>query len=118
MSRRQRGNLDLADRVPRRVVDHELDADGRVVLLRPKHTRGLLARWLQPRLRHKHYRLKLDDIGAATWRAIDGRRTVAEIGDVLYDRFGEAVEPRLPRTSLFISTLCQGDLVALDPREG
>jgi len=102
------------DCVPRRAVEHETDGDGRTVLLRPKFIKGPLARWLQPRIERKHFRVRLDEVGAATWEAIDGRRTVGEIAEILKDRFGDRVEPCYERCSMFVRSLDRGAMITLE----
>jgi hypothetical protein len=106
------------DRVPRRNVDFEEGEGGRLVLLRPKFITGPFARWLQPRLPRKHFRVKLDDVGTLVWRSIDGARNVGEIAEILFAEFGERVEPRYERCSRFIHSLHQGAMVAFDAPEG
>jgi hypothetical protein len=114
MARRdQRRDNNYLDLVPTRTIDYEQQKDGKLVLLRPKWTRGLLSKLLQPRIRHKHFRVHLDEIGTVTWEAIDGRRTVGEISDLLHERFGDRVEPRYERCSRFIEQLHRGDMVDL-----
>jgi hypothetical protein len=115
MARRDREAVDYLEFVPRHTVDSEDGEDGRLVLLRPKWTRGLLARWLQPHIRHKFFRVRLDDVGSATWLLIDGRRTVGEICEALFERFGERVEPRYERGAKFIHQLERGEMVAFEP---
>lgn len=99
------------DRVPKRNVDFEEGENGRLVLLRPKFMTGPLARWLQPKLPKKYFRVKLDDVGTAVWRSIDGARTVGEIAEILFAEFGERVEPRHERCSRFIHSLDKGAMI-------
>lgn len=114
MARRdQKRDKNYLDLVPTRTIDCEQQEDGKLVLLRPKWTRGLLARLLQPHIRYKHFRVQLDEIGSVTWEAIDGRRTVGQISDLLHDRFGDRVEPRYERCSRFIEQLHRGDMLDL-----
>ena len=103
----------LLDCVPRRSVEHEDGDDGRLVLLRPKYARGFLARWLQPQLKHKHFHIALDEIGTAVWEAIDGRRNVRQIADLLHDRFGEQLNSHHERCARFIEYLHQSAMVDL-----
>ncbi|MCU0663871.1 MAG: PqqD family protein [Myxococcota bacterium] len=103
------------DWIPSRKVEHELSEEGRVVVLRPKWTRGLLARYLQPLLTRPYFKVRLDAHGSATWNAIDGVRTVAQLGDLLRDEFGEEVEPCHERVSKFIHSLFKGDMVEMRP---
>jgi len=103
------------DYVPQRNIEHEEGDDGRLVLLRPKFMSGPLARWLQPRIKRKHFKVRLDDLGTATWRAIDGKRSVGQIADILYEEFGERIEPRYERMSMFIDSLAKGKMVTFEP---
>lgn len=118
MARRPKKNagINYLEYVPRRTIDHEEGEDGRLILLRPKFVKGPLARWLQPRIKRKHFRVRLDDLGSATWRAIDGRRTVGQIADLLYEEFGERIEPRYERMSMFIDSLAKGAMITFEPR--
>jgi hypothetical protein len=113
MARRGREEVDYLGLVPRRAVDHEDGEDGRLVLLRPKWTRGPLARWLQPRIRHKFFRVRLDEVGTATWLLIDGSRSIGDICEALFERFGERVEPRFERGARFIRQLERGEMVTV-----
>lgn len=107
------------DRVPRRNVDFEEGEGGRLVLLRPKFMTGPFARWLQPRLPRKFFRVKLDDVGTLVWRSIDGARTVGDIAEILFAEFGERVEPRHERCSKFVHSLHQGAMIAfVEPGDG
>jgi hypothetical protein len=102
------------DFVPNRAIDHEDGEDGRLTLLRPKFVKGPLARWLQRRIKHKYFKVRLDELGTATWHAIDGKRSVAQIADLLAERFGEQIEPRYDRMSQFIDSLARSSMVTLD----
>jgi hypothetical protein len=106
--------INYLDNVPSRAIDHEEGDDGRLTLLRPKFTRGPLAWWLQPRMKYKYFKVRLDDIGTATWQAIDGERSVGQIADLLYEEFGERIEPRYDRLSQFIDTLARSSMVTLE----
>lgn len=103
--------------VPVRAVEHELK-NGTVVLLRPKYVKGFLGRYLQPRLRAKFFRVRLDDMGSAMWTAIDGTKTLGQIADILREKFGDDIEPRYERCSRFIFSLYQGAMIGFEPEHG
>ncbi|MDD5305689.1 MAG: PqqD family protein [Deltaproteobacteria bacterium] len=111
--RKSAASENYLDRVPRRNVDFEEDGDGRLVLLRPKFMSGPLARWLQPRLPRRFFRVKLDDVGAAVWQSIDGARNVGDIAEILFEKFGERVEPRYERCARFVRSLENGAMVSM-----
>lgn len=106
--------INYLDCVPKRNVEFEKGDDGRVVILRPKFLKGPLAKYLQPHLKRKFFRVRLDEFGSATWEAIDGARTIGQISDLLFERFGEGVEPRYERCAKFIGSLHRGAMVSLE----
>ncbi|MBW2277637.1 MAG: PqqD family protein [Deltaproteobacteria bacterium] len=108
--------MNYLDYVPRRSIDHEEGDDGKLVLLRPKFMSGPLAKLLQPRITDKHLKVKLDDLGTATWRAIDGKRNVGQIADLLFEEFGDQIEPRYDRMSRFIDSLAKSKMVTFESR--
>jgi hypothetical protein len=97
---------------PERAVQSE-EQDGKVTLLRPKFLRGLLARWLQPRLSRPFYRVHLDEVGSFIWGCCDGQATVEQIGEKLAAQFGERVAPAERRLSLFLTQMQRGGLIRL-----
>ena len=113
---KRQGDDNYLDRVPIRNVDFEEGEDGLVVLLRPKFMTGPFAKWLQPRLPRKYFRVQLDDVGTLVWRSIDGKRTVGEIAEILFAELGERVEPRHERCSRFVNSLHQGAMIKLFAR--
>ena len=112
MTRKGKSAPNYLDNVPVQRVGHEVGENGLLILLRPKFMRGPLAWWLQPRLRSRHFRVKLDEIGSAAWPLIDGKRTILEISDLIYEKLGDRVEPRYERVSRFIGELRRGGMVA------
>jgi len=119
MTFRKNADGNYLDRVPRRNVGFEEGENGRLILLRPKFMTGPFAKWLQPRLPRKLFRVKLDDIGTLVWRSIDGARNVGEIAEILFAEFGERVEPRYERCSKFVNSLDKGAMITfVEPPEG
>ena len=88
-----------------RKMDWEDGPEGRAVLLVPRFRWGPLAKWLQPRLRKPHIRVKLDDIGSFVWKRCNGKTTFREIAKAMKDEFGEQTEPTDDRLMKFLLTL-------------
>ncbi len=115
--RRRRQPRNIASFVARAVVGHELADDGVVSLLVPRF-RARWMQWLQGRLRKPYIRVKLDELGSATWLLIDGRRTVTEIGEELHRKFGAKIEPLSQRLGFFIGLLRRNKFIELEePQE-
>lgn len=104
---------DYLDRTPVRCVECEAGEGGCVTLLRPKFPKGLLAKWVQPRLARPYYRVKLDEIGSAVWILADGSRTIRQIATEIELRFGDRVRPADARVASFVRELDRGAMVTL-----
>jgi hypothetical protein len=105
----------LLELIPKRLVSHELEeGTGKVVLLVPRFRNRLARRLFGGLNRDPNFRLRLDEIGAFVWLAIDGRKTAADIAAAARQHFGERVEPAAERVGLFLRDLSRKDLVAFD----
>jgi len=91
--------------VPKRVIDSEDGPDGGAVLLVPRFRKGPFAKWLQPRLKRPHIRVKLDDFGSFVWRKIDGKSSFCTISKAMTDEFGERITPADERLQKFLTLL-------------
>lgn len=49
--------------------------------------------------------LELDDIGSSTWKLVDGKRSVYEIGQRLLKQYGESCEPINERLIMYLRHL-------------
>lgn len=90
---------------PFRVYKEEIDEHGLVTVLVPKFTNRLLVKFLMPRLKSTHFKIKLDEIGSETWKQIDGKKTVGQIAEVLSGTFGQKIEPVHDRLTRFFTRM-------------
>ncbi len=95
----------LLELIPQPRVEWLQEQDQRIVLLIPRFGSGRLGQWLKAQLKARPVRIRLDEIGSATWQLIDGRRTVGEIGRALQKQFGAKVEPIYERLAVFFKRL-------------
>ena len=96
---------DLLALRPEQRAPWEEAPDGRVVLLRPKFTHPLLARWILPRLKQKNFRITLDEAGSYLWKASDGRTPVEVIGRRMSSELGMDPDSVFPRIAAFLRQL-------------
>lgn len=89
---------------PVRLKDYEDLGDGKVAIIFPKFKNNKW-RFLIPKYKSDHIKIKLDELGTATWLAIDGKRTVKEICEYLDHKYGERIHPVEERTTKFLTTL-------------
>lgn len=97
--------LNLLELIAEPLVDCETGEDGAVTLLAPRFKSRLMKRIFERRMKNPWMKIRLDDIGTAVWKRIDGRATVGEIGGELREEFGEDIEPCFERLSMFFSQL-------------
>ena len=99
------------------VVSHAIEwedgPDGGAVLLVPRFRWGPFARWLQPRLKNKHMRVKLDEIGSFVWRQFDGRKSFADVVAAMESHFGQRADPAPDRLQRFLTVLYKDKFIGL-----
>jgi len=105
MGRKRREPPDLGPRVPAHAAKWRLNEAGTVDILVPRYGENWFGRkinrWLEP----KPIQIHLDALGTAVWQAIDGRRTVAEIGAHLEAEQEEPLDQLEPRLATYLAHL-------------
>jgi hypothetical protein len=93
------------DMTPVRNQVFETTQDGRITLLVPKFKNKAASHFLIPKSKSDHFRIKLDELGSATWAAIDGKTNVRQLCDILSEQLGEKIYPAEERLPKFLTTL-------------
>ena len=102
----------------------EEDESGRVIILRPKYLFKPVKQVIEPLLKNKFFRIKLDELGSLIWRNCDGQKTVEELARILIEKFGPEFKEPYQRLAKFIMHLGKDKFieincpVAEDPPEG
>ena len=94
-------------------LEWEGDPDGRVVLLVPRFRKGILAKWLQPRMKSPFMRVKLDKIGSFIWKNIDGSKNFGNIANDMMEHFGDKCHPADERLKKFYLMLYKSQFIKL-----
>lgn len=100
------------------LVEWENGPDGGAVLLLPRFRNGLLAKWIQPRLKCKYARIKLDEIGSFVWNKIVVGSVFDDVAAAMKGHFGEKAEPVEDRLAKFLTILKKGGFVELYTETG
>lgn len=58
--------------------------------------------------------LELDDLGSCTWKLIDGKRSVYDIGQCLLNQYGSDCEPVNERLIMFLRYLSKKGWISFD----
>lgn len=99
----------LLELKPVRNFEFVVQDDNKVTLLIPKFRDKILGKYLQPIIKRKFYKVKLDTIGSFVWSNCDGKSTVNEIVDRLKKQFGSEVESADERVAKFVQHLYHSD---------
>jgi len=103
--RRSGESLPMDRVIPRPSVASETDASGRVILLKPKFRQPWLARLIGPFLKHPCFHIRLDELGSAAWKKLDGHRNALEIARELERELGDQIKPVYERFGRFLALL-------------
>ncbi|RKD21968.1 Coenzyme PQQ synthesis protein D (PqqD) [Caminicella sporogenes DSM 14501] len=93
--------------------DWKIKEDGLVQILIPRN--GLIDKLVRMFVKTpKIMKIDLDEVGSCVWKAIDGKRNIAEIGNILKEEFGEKVEPLYERLGTYINILRNNKFITLE----
>lgn len=98
-------NANYLEVTPLRILKEEVDQNNIVTILIPKVTNRFAKKYFEPMLKTAVIKLKLDEIGSASWLAIDGKKKVADIAAELVQKFGDKIDPVEERLTKFLTTL-------------
>jgi hypothetical protein len=85
-------------------IGHKVEEDGTITLLYPKFKNKKVSKYMLGR-KDPYIKLKLDEIGTASWLLIDGKKNVETIAQELSEKFGEKIHPVHDRFGKFLSQL-------------
>ncbi|MFO8086389.1 MAG: PqqD family protein [Bacteroidales bacterium] len=97
-------NTNALDLIPIRNHDHELNDDGKVVLVVPKFEKKWMRKFFIAPARKDHFNVNLDELGSNVWLMIDGNTTTKELANALVKRSPDIEGPQ-DRVLSFISML-------------
>lgn len=105
------GHTSDVPRVPVQVRESTRNADGRVVVFKPKFGGSRLGHWLGRHLGSPYLRLTLDDLGSTVWTHCDGQHTFEDLVAVLEQQFPERRDNLERRLYLFLGQLQREGLI-------
>ena len=111
-------NANYLEVTPFRVLNEEIDENSFVTILIPKVTNSFAKKYFEPMLKSPLIKLKLDEIGSASWLAIDGKKKVAEIATELVQKFGDKIDPVEERLTKFLTTLYEQRFITFQEIKG
>lgn len=97
---------------PIRLHNEEIDQENLVTILIPKFTNRVLVKYLVPKMKSPTIKLKLDELGSASWLMFDGKKSVGAIAAALKDKFGDKIQPVNERLTKFLTGLYEQKLIS------
>ncbi len=97
--------LNFLDIIPIRIHKHIINEDGNVELIVPKFSNKKVSNFCVPKSKSENFKVKLDEIGSATWLEIDGKRKVKDICNTLDEKFGDKIKSVEKRITKFMTQL-------------
>jgi hypothetical protein len=97
--------------IPVRNIEWAQDDDGKVYLVRERTKNKFIKKLIDRFNRGQFFYLHLDELGTAAWLAIDGRRTVREICEVMSEQLGEKPEQAEQRLAYFMGMLKKNNFI-------
>ncbi|MBN1541264.1 PqqD family protein [candidate division KSB1 bacterium] len=103
----------LLDLKPCHNVAWEKTNDDRIALVTPRVQNPVLRKLFKPLLKNPDFRIFLDEYGSWIWQHIDGDKTVSQLGELMEQQFGEAIQPVYDRLGLYINQLARHRFILL-----
>ncbi|HPI38742.1 MAG TPA: PqqD family peptide modification chaperone [Ignavibacteriaceae bacterium] len=86
-------NQNALDLTPIRKYSEETDESGLVSIIIPKFKNKFVREHILPKLKSPEVKVKLDELGSASWLLFDGKNTVSLIAQKLVEKFGDRIQP-------------------------
>jgi hypothetical protein len=96
---------------PLRLHSEEISDGNIVTVIIPKFKNKFIVQYIVPKMKSPDIKLKLDEIGSATWLLLDGKKNVREISSILFEKFGDKIEPVNQRLTKFLTGLYEQRLI-------
>lgn len=98
-------SVNTLDLTPIKLYSEEKNSDNLVTVIVPKFKNKIAVKYISPKLKSDHFKVKLDKFGSAVWIRMNGKDKVEKIVAELKKNFGEELREAEERVSKFISQL-------------
>ena len=100
------------DLTPIKLYAEEKNSDELVTVIVPKFKNKIAVKFISPKLKSDHFKIKLDKFGSAVWSMINGKIKIEQIIKNLKQNFGEDIEQEQERTTKFIFQLYEQGFIS------
>lgn len=107
-------SVNTLDLTPIKLYSEEKGEDEFVTVIIPKFKNKFAVKYISPKLKSDHFKVKLDKFGSAVWLMINGKTNVHQIIKNLRNKFGEEIQNEDERTTKFIFQLYQQGFITFN----
>lgn len=98
---------------PKHLLRWELNSENRAIIFRPRFGNHPLALRIGSMFKISEYRIRLDKIGTAVWKSMDGATSLMMILEDLGQELGEDQQQVLSRLKLFVDQMFRSRMIEL-----
>lgn len=98
-------NANTLELTPVKIYSDEKNDEDLVTVIVPKFRNKYAVKFISPKLKSDHFRIKLDKFGSAVWESINGKHKVEKIIIDIKNRFGDELIQEEERITKFIFQL-------------
>lgn len=109
----QNNKKNFLDYIPVRIIEWKTDDNGMVCITKERTKNKFIKRLIDWFKVSQYFYVHLEEFGTAAWLAIDDKRTVAEICEIMKNRFGDKLEQAEQRVSHYMGMLKRNDFIDL-----
>ena len=98
-------SVNTLDLTPIKIYTEEKDENNIVTVIIPKFKNRFAVKYISPKLKSDHFKIKLDKFGSAVWQKMNGKTKVDQIIKHLEQTFSDEITHAEERTTKFMFQL-------------
>ena len=98
-------SVNTLDLTPIKIYTEEKDENNIVTVIIPKFKNKFAVKYISPKLKSDHFKIKLDKFGSAVWQKMNGKTKVDQIIKHLEQTFSDEITHAEERTTKFMFQL-------------
>lgn len=107
-------SVNTLELTPIRLYSEEKSDDEIVTVIVPKFKNKFAVKYISPKLKSDHFKIKLDKFGSAVWQMMNGKTKVDQIIKNLKKKFGDDIKEEQERTTKFIFQLYEQGFISFN----
>lgn len=105
-------SINTLDLTPIRLHSEEKGNEEMVTIIIPKFKNKFMVKYISPKLKSDHFRIKLDNFGSAVWLMMNGKNKVDYIITELKSKFEDEIQQADERVTKFVFQLYEQGFIS------